>query len=195
MYGGCANPKEETMEQNDVTNLLKQADQLYAQGRLEDAREFYEQALDQDQTLAWAHNRIGAILAQLGEAEAAEQAFLKALELDSALPQAHSNLGNLYFSRGDYDSALAKYKEAVALDPSNPVFHENLHAAYKKLRKFTEAVAALKLAHRLQREASKAEARVKFGHLKGTMQKRMGCGGATMLIILLTCATIFIVVT
>ena len=81
------------------------------------------EVLAEDETIAWAHSRTGAILAQLGDLEAAEAHLRRAIELDPNLPQAHSNLGNLDYSRGAYEAALEKYKTAVAnWTPTTPLF-------------------------------------------------------------------------
>lgn len=163
------------MNRDELDALIEEANQLYEMGKLNDALEGYRDALAVDPTRAWAHSRVGAILAQLGDEAGAEDALKQAIELDPTLPQAHSNLGNIYYARGQYDAALAKYKEAVALSPNTAVFHENLHAAYKKLGKVTDAVGALKQAHRLEREETKAEAKAKLEKVKKGVRGRFGC--------------------
>lgn len=172
------------MDQQELTAQIQQADALYQAGKMEAALEQYRAILAQDETIAWAHSRVGAILAQRNDLGGAEQAFVRAIECDPKLPQAHSNLGNIYYGRGDYEAALAKYKEAVALDGTNPTFHENLHAAYKKLGKYTEAVSSLKQSHRLGRVQAKAEAKDQMDSMKKNLFKRRGClGTAAMMLV------------
>lgn len=168
------------MENQDLTLRIKEADALYTNAHLDAALNAYQAILAEDDAIAWAHSRVGAILAQMNDLEGAEQSLMRAIELDPTLPQAHSNLGNLFYARRDYESALAKYKEAVALDPHNPTFHENLHAAYKKLGKLSDAVGALKQAHRLDRDQAKAEAKAKMSSMKQTIGKGRGCLGSVM---------------
>ncbi len=163
------------MEQEERSPVLKQADDLYARGRLEEALQLYREVLAEDETIAWAHSRTGAILAQLGDLEAAEAHLRRAIELDPNLPQAHSNLGNLDYSRGAYEAALEKYKTAVALDPNNPTFYENLHAAYKRLGRLHEAVEAIKKAQRLKRTHFQEEARQDMAAMRGSLKRRAGC--------------------
>lgn len=164
------------MENEALLNRLKEADALYQEARLDAALDAYEEILAEDDTVAWAHSRVGAILAQMRDLEGAEKALLRAVELDPKLPQAHSNLGNVYYARADYEAALAKYKDALALDGRNPTYHENLHAAYKKLGKLSEAVSALKQAHRLDRDLGKEEAKAKMSAMKQKLsQGPRGC--------------------
>ena len=155
--------------------ILKEADDLYARGNLEEALERYRRVLAEDETVAWAHSRTGAILAQLGDLDAAEAHLRRAIELDPKLPQAYSNLGNLDYSRGAYEAALEKYKKAVELDPDNPTFYENLHAAYKRLGKVYEAVEAIKKAQRLKRSQFRQEAGQDMANMSGSLKRRLGC--------------------
>lgn len=172
------------MENEERSGILKEADDLYAKGRLEEALERYRQVLAEDETVAWAHSRIGAILAQLGDLDAAEVHLRRAIELDPKLPQAYSNLGNIDYSRGAYEAALEKYKKAVELDPDNPTFYENLHAAYKRLGKVYEAVEAIKKAQRLKRSQFRQEAGQDMARLSGSVKRRLGCLPAGVLLAL-----------
>lgn len=175
------------MDQVERDGLLAKANAQYTVGRLEEALELYRAVLQHEPENAWAHSRIGAILAQMADPEGAEAALSKAIEIDPKLPQAHSNLGNIYYQRGDYQAALQKYKDASTLDPSNPVFLENMHAAYKKLGKLSDAVAALKQAHRAEREGARREAKANFEGMKSSVRKRIGCLPLTLgLIFILT---------
>lgn len=172
------------MEKRNLLTQMQEADDLYAAAHLQEALRTYKAVLTEDDSIAWAHSRVGAILAQLGDLDGAEEALRRAIEHDPKLPQAHSNIGNICYARGDYEAALAKYKEAVALDANNATFHENLHAAYKKLGKVTEAVAALKQAHRLDRDQAKAETKAKLASMKQNLSRRRGCLGFTTLLVL-----------
>lgn len=176
------------MEQQDLTALIEEADRQYKSGQLDRAFSIYEEVIAADPNNAWAYSRMGAIRAQRGAFDEAEAFLNRALEFDPDLPQAHSNLGNLYYSRGDYHAALAKYEAAVKLSPDTPVFHENLHAVYKKLGKMSEAVKALKTAHRLDRANARNEARTMLKG--GGLTRRLGCFGSTMIVTLLLTAVL-----
>jgi tetratricopeptide (TPR) repeat protein len=173
---------------DDIKELLAEADALYVRYEFDAALELYRTVLTLDENQAWAHNRIGGILAQKGVLDEAEEALTRALELDPSLAAAHSNLGNVYYTRGNYHAALDRYREALKLEPENGIFHENLHAAYKKLGRVTEAVHHLKRSHAIKREQTKAEARVQ---LKGIKQKT-GCFGTLLLVAAASLATVFI---
>lgn len=159
------------MENEELTQMIKEADALYSRDATDEALQAYQTILGQDPSVAWAHSRIGAILAQKGNIDAAEQSLLKALELDPELPQAHSNLGNIHYTRGNFDLAVERYQNATKLDPSNPLYHQNLHAAYKRQKKLTEAVKSLKHSHKLTRETATKNTKAEFK----SMKRRVGC--------------------
>lgn len=171
------------METEELGQLQKDADQLYKEGRLEQALKAYEAILAVAPDHAWAHSRIGATMAQWERLDEAEVALRRAIELDPKLAQAHSNLGNIFYKRGNYEGALQKYQDAVAINPDNPVFHQNLHAANKKLGKLADAVAALKRSHKLERQAVKDEAKAQFSTTSRNLKRRLGCLPATLLLL------------
>lgn len=171
--------------QEERSEILNRADSAYARGSLDEALELYRQVLAEDDTVAWAHSRTGAILAQKDDLAGAEVHLRRAIELDPNLPQAHSNLGNLDYARGDFAAALEKYQLAVKLDPDNPTFHENLHAAYKKLGRISEAVDAIKRAQRLKRQQVRAEVREDMASLGSRVKRRIGCLPIAVLMALL----------
>lgn len=177
------------MSEKESQELVAQADALYNEQELDAALQLYREVIAVDSEQAWAHSRIGAILAQQGDLEGAEASLTIAVQLNPKLGQAHSNLGNVSYTRGDYQGALECYKRALDLDGDNPIYHENLHAAYKKLGKVSEAVHHLKRSYSLRRQSDRAEARQK---LKG-VQSKMGClGKAVMLMAVLMSATLLI---
>lgn len=169
------------MENEELTQMIKEADAQYTLGRTDEALRGYQAVLEQDQSMAWAHSRVGAILAQKGDLDGAEQSLLKALELDPELPQAHSNLGNVHYTRGEYDQAVERYQIATKLDPANPLYHQNLHAAYKRQKKFADAVKSLKHSHKLTRDTATKNTKAELQ----TIKKRVGCTSVIAITLLL----------
>lgn len=171
----------------ELQALLEQADLAYNRARLEEARDLYARVLALNPGVAHAHSRMGAIQAQMGDLDGAEASLREALALEPDLASAISNLGNIYYSRGQYGEALQQYLLAAQKDPENPVFQQNLHAAYRKLGQLDKAVAALRQSRKLEQAAYRNEARVAFSRARS----RMGCGGATALLLCLTGAAIW----
>lgn len=67
----------------------------------------------------WAHNLIGLIRADEGDAKAAMEEYRAALALDPAFIPARVNLGNALLKAGDLAAARAEYAEVRRLDPKN----------------------------------------------------------------------------
>ncbi|MDF2626883.1 MAG: hypothetical protein K0R39_714 [Symbiobacteriaceae bacterium] len=177
------------MENEELIQMIKTADGYFARGQMDDALQAYQAVLEQDQSVAWAHSRVGAIFAQKGDLDRAEQSLLQALELDPELPQAHSNLGNIHYTRGEFDQAVERYKTAVKLDPSNPVYHQNLHAAFKRQNKYGDAVKSLKQSHKLTRETAVKNTKSELQAAK----RRFGCATSVVMISVLLFGVVLLV--
>lgn len=83
------------------------------------AREDLEMAVFLDERNAEAHDDLGGVLAQLGDADAALTHFQRARELDPSYQKAHHNLGMVYFMKNQSEKALAAVKEALRLQGDN----------------------------------------------------------------------------
>lgn len=173
------------MENDQTPRLIDEADRHFSAGRIDAAKQAYEQVVAEEPGNAWAYSRLGAIAAREGDLETAEAMLKKALESDPELPQAHSNMGNLYYTRGQYAQAEICYRAAIALDPTNPLYHENLHAAYKKMKKYAEAVASIKHANKLKNTQAKEAMSQDRDRLRGLLKRPRGCLGSAVLLALL----------
>lgn len=108
---------------------------------------------------AFLLNKRGVAHAGLRELAAARSDFSGALREVASYPPALTNLGNLSFEGGEYEAAVAHYQGAIAADERYAIAYVNLAAAYKRLRRFDEAVRALRQAQRLDaRNAATAAA-------------------------------------
>ena len=93
--------------------------------------------------------RIGLDLRDLARAD-----FEEALRLTPSHAPALTNLGNLMLEEGDVDGAIARYERAIAADAQYPVAHWNLSVAYKRTGRRADAVRELRLATRLEQNAT-----------------------------------------
>ncbi|MBV9027553.1 MAG: tetratricopeptide repeat protein [Candidatus Eremiobacteraeota bacterium] len=98
---------------------------------------------------AFLFNKRGVANAGLGELRAARSDFGEALGEVASYPPALTNLGNLSFEGGEYEDAVAHYQRAIDADERYAMAYVNLAAAYKRLRRFDEAVRALRQAQRV----------------------------------------------
>jgi Flp pilus assembly protein TadD len=102
-----------------ISDLLAEVESDFAQGQYAGAVQRLREALSIDPRHAFAHNRLGAALVNLGRYAEAEQEFRRAIELEPGFAKPHFNLGIVLFWKGDFEAAEAAYLRAVELDPEN----------------------------------------------------------------------------
>ena len=103
--------------QDDVDLMLQSGRALFREGLVEDAKEFFEIAVQQTPDSAEAVSCIGYAQHRLGEDEAAVATLRRALQLDSDYSEARIYLGNILYDRGEYEAAL------YHLDRTSPEDH------------------------------------------------------------------------
>ena len=103
--------------QDDVDLMLQSGRALFREGLVEDAKEFFEIAVQQAPDSAEAVSCIGYAQHRLGEDEAAVTSLRRALQLDSDYTEARIYLGNILYDRGEYEAAL------YHLDRTSPEDH------------------------------------------------------------------------
>lgn len=159
--GGREMVRQETQqspETQDGLELHREGEELLSTGRLDEAVERFQQAL-QFHDRAETHNRLGVALARLGRTDEALAAFQRAVELGPEQPSAWTNLGNARQELGQLEAAREAYERALALDPDHPLAHHNLGALLRKQGRYDQAVRHLKQANRLERRRLREEAR------------------------------------
>ena len=109
----------------------------------------YRQALAHDPNLADAHNNLGIILAQEGQAAAAVQSYRQALRINPRHADAHNNLGIALLGQGQTADAIACFRAALAANPLRADTHVNLGDALREQGQLTEAVECYRQALRI----------------------------------------------
>jgi tetratricopeptide (TPR) repeat protein len=97
-----------------------------AQGRLEDARCSFEEALRFKPDLAEADNNLGNVWFRRGDLEQAARYHRKAVALKADYAEGYNNLGIDLVTAGNAADAIASYRRAVAADPRYAMAHYNL---------------------------------------------------------------------
>jgi tetratricopeptide (TPR) repeat protein len=92
--------------QDDVDLMLQSGRALFREGLIEDAKEFFEIAVQQAPESAEATSCVGYAQHRLGDDEGAIATLRKALQLDSDYTEARIYLGNILYDRGEYEAAL-----------------------------------------------------------------------------------------
>lgn len=113
---------------------------LAADGRKDEARDAFEQALNLNPGDSRAHNDLAVLLEAAGEYDAALEHYRTAVEANPEFALALSNLGDLLGRMGDVEGAVETFKKALEQDPDNPELQYNLAVQLTELGEVKEAI-------------------------------------------------------
>ena len=125
---------DDAISHNNLGNALHEA------GRLQEAIDHYNTALQLNPRYYPAHNNLGAILNEMGQPQAAIPHFEETLRLKPDSAEAHNNLGLALANTNRYREAIAEYGVALQLDRDYPDAHFNLSLALRSIGQPQEAV-------------------------------------------------------
>jgi len=123
-----------------ATGYYNLGNALSKQGRISEAIESYERALQLDPTYSVGYYALGNTLAQQGKLEEATHYLQKAVILDPDLVEAYSNLGQVLFRQGKLENATQQFRKALELRPTSGEIHFNLGNALISQGRTKEAV-------------------------------------------------------
>ena len=98
--------------------LLKHGYVLVQLGRLDEAKEVYEELLKLNEQEDMAHVMLANVLHKLGNDEEAKKHHLRAIELDNSYAPHYFNYANTLYDLGEKEEALEQYKKSYELDKS-----------------------------------------------------------------------------
>ncbi|HYV85227.1 MAG TPA: tetratricopeptide repeat protein [Patescibacteria group bacterium] len=90
---------------------------LLSIGRRQEAEDWFEKAVDEDEEFAAAWNNLGVVRWTLGHPSSAESAYREALRIQPTYALAWYNLGVVLDAQNKYDEAIKSYEKAFVLDP------------------------------------------------------------------------------
>lgn len=99
---------------------------LEAAGRLRDAAQRYQEAIERDANYAPAHINLGTILLRANQVAAALVQYREAVRAGPQNADAHNNLGRVLLALGQRDEAAAEIGEALRLRPAYAEAHFNM---------------------------------------------------------------------
>jgi tetratricopeptide (TPR) repeat protein len=133
------------------------------QGRLNESRDAYVQALDLDEESPEAHAGLALLHEAEGKTVGAEAAYREAIRVDPTYEEAHINLGSLLLKFGRGKEAIESYRRGIELNPLLGDAWYNLAVAYSQLGQDVNAIAAYERAIGLQ--PGSISARINLGAL------------------------------
>lgn len=122
------------------------------QGRLAEARAWFDQALRVKPDLAEAHNNMGTAWFREGDVERAREHHARAVALMPQYAEAHNNLAVDLVGLGRPAEALRHYDEALRIDAGYAMAHYNLANLLSRQNRVAEAEAHYRKAIGLRRD-------------------------------------------
>jgi tetratricopeptide (TPR) repeat protein len=122
------------LARNNLGNIF------FRDGRMDEAIEQYQKALEIWPRYALARNNLGNAFLRSGRLDEAMEQYERALALRPDDAETHDNLGNVLLKKGRVDEAIAHFQKALALQPDNAEFHNNFGNALLGKRKLDEAI-------------------------------------------------------
>ena len=124
--------------------LLNLGDISLAQGKTDEAADYYRYAIVADSTFAPAYNALAILLAQNGHLDSATTLLTLCTTKIPDYAKAWANLGGVRLQAGDPRSAIAPLKRAVDLDPRSTPIRLNLALAHLRSGDAAEAAHQLR---------------------------------------------------
>jgi tetratricopeptide (TPR) repeat protein len=125
---------------------------LASQGRLPEAIQNYEQAVQLNPDYAEAYNDLGVALASQGRLPEAIEKYEQAFRIKPDYVKAYYNLGNALTRRGELAEAIQNYERAIQLEPDYADAYANLGTVLARQGKWPESIQHFERALQLKPE-------------------------------------------
>ena len=134
---------------------------LFQKGQVDEAREYFQKALEINPNYVESHSNLGQALFQKGEVDEAIAQYQKALEINPNYFAGHHNLGLAFSQKGQLDEAIAQFQKALEINPNFARAYYNLGNALFQKGRVDEAIERYEKA--LEINPNDAEARGNLG--------------------------------
>jgi tetratricopeptide (TPR) repeat protein len=123
---------------------------LFAEGKIEEAIDYYNKAMRITPDYIFFYNNRGAAYAKLGQYQRAIEDYNQAIRLKPDHSGAYYNRGLAYTDIGQYQQAIENFNTAIHLKPNNADAYNNLGTTYLKLGQYQQAIENCNQAIRLK---------------------------------------------
>jgi tetratricopeptide (TPR) repeat protein len=119
------------MEVESIDSLCQRARQAIAQGKIENSRQLYLQALGLKSDAPDVHYGLATVCFLLNDLDSAAYHFKEVTRLDPLRPGAHINLGAVYNRLEQFDDAIKTLRRGIQIDPHRAEGYYNLGLVYR----------------------------------------------------------------
>lgn len=136
-----SNPEPSSPNRGDLARqALQQGVALHRLGRLDDAEQLYQKAVELLPDDPVATHLLGLVALNRGQLPLAADLIRRALSRSPNFADAHLNLGNVLQAQGRLEEAAACYRRAIALRPGQAMAHSNLCRVLNELGQSEAAI-------------------------------------------------------
>jgi len=139
--------------------------ELTAKGRLDEAIEHCQKAMEISPNRPQAYNNLGNVFAAQGRNDEAIKYLQRAIQIEPGYAEAHNNLGAILASQGWLDEAIEHFQKAIQSKPDYADAHYNLGLVLVRQKQSAGATTQFQLV--LQINPDYAEAHYNLGVLFG----------------------------
>ena len=140
------------LSNQEATKYLEQGIKLHQDGKILEAKNYYQKVLHTSPGNSDALNLLGVISLQTGDAGTAVSLITKALEKHPNNPGFLNNLGQAFQGLGDYQSAVANFEKALKVTPEKTEVLNNLGISLTNRERYEQASIIFKKALSLEAE-------------------------------------------
>lgn len=127
---------------------IKQADQLFKQGRAAEAIALYSQVVQDYPSSDEAWSSLGQALYRAGDFTRAERALQKTVALTPGFAEAHNYLGLARMAQGNLEGAASSFRRSIDLKPDFALAYTNLGRCLIQQKDIPAAIDAFRAAVR-----------------------------------------------
>ena len=127
-------------------DYLRRAANLEAAGKLPEAIQALERALEVDPQLVQAHTGLISLYGRANQPQRAEEHYRAGLKSNPDQAELHYNFGVLETDQNRYAEAVKAFEKAIAINPEYADAHHNLGFLLERERRFDDAMREYRLA-------------------------------------------------
>ncbi|MBO1224498.1 MAG: tetratricopeptide repeat protein [Candidatus Scalindua sediminis] len=109
-----------------MEDQLKKGKTLFADGRIDEAAEFFLSAVEKDKNNKEAYNNLGVIAIEKKDVNAAIECFTRSLEIDPFYKVALINYTDLLKTLNQLHIAIPLLEKIIEMDPNDKEIHQLL---------------------------------------------------------------------
>jgi len=127
------------MNTDNIKDTLKKAYEFHNAKNFEEAKQLYEQILNENPNNFGANYLLGTLFAQTKNLNEAKLFLQKSLQIDPNYADANYNLGNVLTELQEISEAIIYFKKSIEINPKNADANNNLGNLFKQIGKLAEA--------------------------------------------------------